>query len=422
MISPPRDRRRWAIVGLLFFGMVISYMDRGNLSIAAVPLMQEFGFSASQMGLLMSSFFWTYALFQVPGGSLIDRFGIRRIYAAAFLLWCVAAAVMGLARNFNELMILRLVLGMGEAISPLASMAFIKQNFDEREQGLPTAIYVSGLTLGPAAGAVIGTSLLEWFGWRYMFVVTGVAGCVWLVPWWLLAPREAGRSRLAPARREAAPSMRLFLSNPVAWGLASSVFFYSYYWYFVLSWIPAYLVLAHGFPNLKMGMTMAAPLAGMAVVNLAGGALADRLLRKSSAPLQVRKVFVCIGFCCASLLMALVWIDKGGPVLLVLLGSLMGVGIGAGNYWALSQAAAPRELIGRALGFQNMIAQLAGACAPLLTGILLGPQQDFRTAILVAGFCPLISAAALLLCVRERAIARLEGAWQQRTAAVPARP
>ena len=126
--------RRWAVVGLLFFGMVISYMDRGNISIAAVPLMREFGFSPAQLGLLMSMFFWTYAAFQIPAGHLIDRYGIRRIYAAAFLLWCLATAGMGLARNFSELAILRLLLGLGEPVSPLARMAFIKQNFEEREQ------------------------------------------------------------------------------------------------------------------------------------------------------------------------------------------------------------------------------------------------------------------------------------------------
>src|SRR5215204_3016043 len=156
--------RRWAVVVLIFFGMVISYMDRGNMSIAAVPLMREFGFSSAQMGLLMSMFFWTYATFQIPAGHLIDRFGIRMIYAAGFLLWCVATASMGLARSFGELAALRLLLGLGEAISPLASMAFIKQNFQESEQGLPTSIYVAGLTLGPAIGALAGASLLDEFG------------------------------------------------------------------------------------------------------------------------------------------------------------------------------------------------------------------------------------------------------------------
>ncbi len=106
----------------------------------------------------------------------------------------------------------------------------------------------------------------------------------------------------------------------------------------------------------------------------------------------------------ASALVALAWVEKGGPVLPILLGSLMGVGIGAGNYWALSQGAVESELIGRALGFQNMIAQMAGAAAPLVTGLILGPEQDFRTAILIAGGCPIISVELLVFLVRTTKI------------------
>ena len=116
--------------------------------------------------------------------------------------------------------------------------------------------------------------------------------------------------------------------------------------------------------------------------------------------IRVRKLFVCAGFFSASFLIALVCVGKGGPVLSVLLTSLMGVGIAAGNYWALSQAAAQPDIVGRALGFQNMVAQIAGAAAPLLTGLLLGPQQDFSTGILIAGVCPLVSVAAILMLVR----------------------
>ncbi|MFN7648541.1 MAG: MFS transporter [Acidobacteriota bacterium] len=388
--------RRWIVLGLLFLGIVISYLDRGNLSIAAVPIMQEFALTPAQMGLLLSSFFWTYAAFQVPGGALLDRFGIRKLYAGAFLLWCLASAAIGWARSFEEMFALRLLLGMGEAIAPLASMSFIKQNFNEREQGLPTAIYVAGLTMGPALGALIGSSLIEWLGWRAMFLATGLGGCLWVAPWWLLAPRGA-----VATVSQAEGSLVDFLKAPVAWGLSLSVFFYSYFWFFVVTWIPAYLMQAHGFPNLKMGLTMALPLGGMALVNLVGGAWADRALRGAADPLLLRRRFVCAGFSMASILLGLIWIPKGGPVIWVLLASLMGVGIGAGNYWAMSQSAVPRALVGRALGFQNMMAQVAGALAPLITGYLLGDGQDYTAAIVVAGASPLIAVGALLLFVKS---------------------
>ena len=171
--------RRWIVVGLLFFGILISYVDRGNLAIAAPRLMQDFNLSPSSMGTLLSSFFWTYAVFQIPSGYLVDRFGIRAVYGAAFLVWSLASAGVGLAQTAGQILALRLALGLAESVGPLASLAYIKRNFEENRQGLPSAIYVSGLTAGPAVGALLGGALLQWQGWRALFLVTGLAGCLW---------------------------------------------------------------------------------------------------------------------------------------------------------------------------------------------------------------------------------------------------
>src|SRR5258706_84459 len=175
--------RRWTVVGLLFFGILISYIDRGNLGLAAPRLMHEFSLSPASMGTLLSSFFWTYGAFQIPSGYLVDRFGIRVIYGFAFLIWSLASAGVGLARTPGEILVLRLVLGAAESVGPLASLAYIKRNFEEKRQGLPTAIYISGLTMGPAVGTLLGGALLQWQDWRGLFLLTGLAGCLWLPLW-----------------------------------------------------------------------------------------------------------------------------------------------------------------------------------------------------------------------------------------------
>src|ERR1700731_3017490 len=135
--------RRWGVLGLIFVGIVISYIDRGNLGIAAPSIMKEFGFTTASMGLLLSAFFWTYALFQIPAGTLIDRIGIRWIYAAAFLIWSLASAGIALSHGATDIFALRLLLGLAEAVGPIASLTFIRQNFEGSEQGLPTAIYIA---------------------------------------------------------------------------------------------------------------------------------------------------------------------------------------------------------------------------------------------------------------------------------------
>jgi MFS transporter, ACS family, D-galactonate transporter len=183
--------RRWFVVPLLFAAMLVNYIDRGNLSIVAVPLMREFGISPAAMGTLLSAFFWTYASLQMPAGYLVDRFGLKWTYAIAFFSWSMASAGIGLAGSVRQIFIMRVLLGVGESVSQPASLSFIRQNFREHEQGLPTAIHVSGMTLGPAVGALLGGVMLQRFGWRALFVATGVGALIWLIPWLLLAP--AGR-------------------------------------------------------------------------------------------------------------------------------------------------------------------------------------------------------------------------------------
>ncbi len=398
------NSRKWAVIVLLFFGVLVSYMDRGNLSIAAVPLMKDFGMSPASMGTLLSSFFWTYAFFQLPAGFLVDRFGMRMTYGLAFLFWSLASTATGFATSAGQILAARLALGMGEAVAPLASMAFIKQNFNDQQRGLPTAIYISGMTLGPAIGAFAGTALLEWYGWRTMFIVTGLAGCVWLLPWLLVAPKGTAATSSSHAVATGPVNYSRVFGTSIFWALTLSIFVYSYFWYFVLTWVPSYLVIAHGFSTLKMGATVGIPLVIMSGVSLVSGTLSDWAAAKLGSPLAVRRMFVCSGFIVASSVLSLLVITNRALVLPIFIVSLCGLGIAGGNYWAMSQMVSPPPLIGRTIGYQNTIAQIAGVVAPILTGFLLGPTKDFTTAIIVAGLCPLIAAVTVFLLLRQSGI------------------
>ena len=202
------NRRRWLVLSLVFFGIVISYIDRGNLSIAAPAIMRDFHIEPATMGVLLSSFFWTYAAFQIPAGLLVDRLGIRRAYAGGFLIWSLASASIALSRGTGDVVAMRLVLGLAESIGPLASMSFIRNNFAGKDQGLPTSIYIAGQNIGPALGALVGTVLLDQFGWRMMFAVTGLGALIWM-PCWLFG-RASRRypSRTSTPERSADASWR----------------------------------------------------------------------------------------------------------------------------------------------------------------------------------------------------------------------
>ncbi|MBK9166906.1 MAG: MFS transporter [Bryobacterales bacterium] len=390
---PESDSRRWPVVWLLFAGILIAYVDRGNLSLAAVPVMRDLSLSPTEAGTLMSAFFWTYGLFQFPAGWIIDRYGLRGTYALAFLVWSVASAAMGLAQTFGQILALRLVLGLGEAIAAPASLAYIKRHFGEQEQGLPTGIYISGLMLGPAVGALLGGMLIETMGWRPLFVLTGLAACIWLLPWWRWAPRDTPRTSAV----QAAPAAAKMPGIRIAAGLGISAFFYSYFWYFCLTWLPSYLVMTRGFSFGQMGTWMAMPLAAMAVSAMIWGRVADRMVARGAPALAVRRRFAGAGMLAGCSMLLVLLAQTPNQVLAVLMVSLTGVGLAGANYWAITQCLATGATIGRLVGYQNTLAQAAGATAPLLTGFLIERMGGFTPAIVVAGASPLLAFAAIML-------------------------
>lgn len=407
-VTIPADSRRWLVVFLLFAAILVNYLDRGNLSIAAVPLMREFSVSPPAMGALLSAFFWTYALLQIPAGYLVDRFGLKWSYAGAFLLWSIASAAVGIATSFHQILALRLLLGVGEALAVPASIAYIRENFREDQQGLPTAVYLAGMMLGPGLGALAGSFLLERLGWRLLFILTGFGGCIWILPWLMFAPGGRSKSSKITSKPAAPVDWKRLFRGPLPWGITIGAFFYSYFWYFCLTWLPSYLVMARGFSFLKMGAFTAVPLLGMAVVSAISGRLADRIIARTKRPLLVRKVFVCTGFLLGTSMLLLTGIESSAAVLGVLTFSLLGIGVASANYWALTQVVSPVSIIGRVIGYQNMVANFAGVCAPILTGVMVGETKNFGASILFAGGSLFVAAAAVFFLIRERDVNSLQ--------------
>lgn len=391
--------RRWIIVALIFLGILISYIDRGNLSIAATSIMRDFHLPPGSMGVLLSAFFWTYGSCQLPAGYIIDRYGIRLVYAAGFVLWSFVSAGIALSRHSGDVLGLRMLLGIAESVGPLASIAFIRQNFSGPEQGLPTAIYISGQNLGPACGALLGTALLDHFGWRVMFAATGLGALLWVPLWVLLVPSKR------PARFPANESVARYdpwtwtaaLSSPAFWAMSGCVLFFSYYWYFLLTWMPAYLTLARGFSTTGMGRILSIPLFTMAGLNVGFGWLADRVVARNQAVFRTRIAFAAAGLLGASSILLLNVTPGRAPVLPILVISICSFGVASSSYWAIAQHTPPAFLVGRSIGYLNTLSQMAGAIAPVITGWSLGPTKNFQFAILLAGVAPLVASVLLLL-------------------------
>ncbi len=414
--------RRWIVLALIFLGIVINYVDRGNLSVAAPWIMRDFRIAPAAMGVLLSAFFWTYGAFQIPAGAVVDRFGIRRTYAAGFLVWSLASASIALSRAPGDITGLRMLLGLAESVAPLASISFIRNNFAAQDQGLPTSIYISGQNIGPALGALVGAVLLERFGWRLMFAMTGLGALVWLPCWWVATlsdrprndPQAQGATSSFPRKRESIsraalaeepdPSQpwtwEMFLGSRTFWAMSLSILLSSYYWYFVLTWVPSYLILSRGFSTLEMGRVVFIALFAMAIVNVTAGWAVDKWAARIGVfPARLR--FAVAGYIGTGAILLLLATRDRFWTLPILTVAMCATGIGNSNFWTISQHVPPKKMVGRTIGFLNTISVAAGAAAPIVTGLILGPQKHFGPAIWVAGLSPVLAAVCLLAAGSE---------------------
>ena len=189
------SRVRWSLLALLVVSIFINFIDRSNLSIAVTDIQKELSLDDRQVGLLLSGFFWTYALCQIAAGWLVDRYDAYRVYAAGFLVWSAATALTGFAAGFGVLFGLRLVLGAGESVAYPAYSRMIADDFPERRRGLANALLDAGSKAGPAVGTLIGGLIVARWGWRPLFLALGFGALAWLVPWVLAIPRGTVSAR-----------------------------------------------------------------------------------------------------------------------------------------------------------------------------------------------------------------------------------
>src|SRR5438094_2225482 len=186
--STPASRTANRVIALLALAALINYIDRGNLSIASSLLKDELNLSASQLGILLSSFFWTYSLFLPVSGWLADRFDAKWVMAFGFFLWSGATAMTGSLHAFVALLAARLILGMGESVAYPCYARTLVRHVPEVGRGFANAPIAAGVGCGPALGTFFGGTLLARFGWRSFFIVLGVVSMAWLVPWFAWIP------------------------------------------------------------------------------------------------------------------------------------------------------------------------------------------------------------------------------------------
>jgi MFS family permease len=396
---------RWGLLALLALGALVAFVDRINISAAltTAPFKEHFNLSDVDRGWINSAFFWSYALFQVPMGWIVDRYGVKRPYAICFAIWCLASAAIGLMSALWGLILMRLIVGAAEAIVVPASYRWIRNNFHPNNSGAAVGFYMLGAKFGPAIGAPLAAWLIVSFDWRLMFLITGLAGLVWLVPWMLFQkndlPQKAAAAAAAVKAKTVDMPLLKILRSPLIWGTLVVNFCYNYFTFFCMTWMPAYLVEQRGLTLEKMGLYTFYSFMGIALVALASGWLCDRLIQRYGRPVLFRKIFVVSGFAIACTVLLGALTDDVNTALFWNVVSLSGLGLTTANNLALcSLTLIPAPIVGRVKGIQNVATALAGGVAPLVTGWLLHVTGSFVAPMsLIFGFLVLGGLTVLVM-------------------------
>ncbi|MGA8154315.1 MAG: MFS transporter [Terriglobales bacterium] len=389
MPSKAVPRSQSPMLVLLALSLFINFIDRGNLSIAAPLLKHELGLSASQLGILLSSFFWTYASCQMISGWLVDRFDVGWVLAAGFFLWSAATSITGIVHGFAALITLRLVVGAGESVAFPSYSKILSRHFPEARRGFANALIIAGFGCGPAVGALLGGTLMARYGWRPFFIILGLSSMLWLVPWLHWRPGETPGT---PSALLCAPAISQILRQTSFWGTCAGLFCGNYVLYFLLTWLPSFLVQERHLSMQRMGWTGGAAYLLTAVSALICGWLSDRQIRARQTPTRVRKTFTAGGLAAAAVFLPGCVLAGPRLSLFMLMVASVAYGMYASNLWAVTQTLAGPQAAGRWTGFQNLVGNLAGVLAPAITGLVVD-----RTGHFFGGFA-ITAAIALLGC------------------------
>jgi MFS family permease len=401
--SNPGLTQRWAVLALLALGVLISFVDRTSISatLADADFIRHFALNDVDRGWINAAFFWSYGVFQIPMGWVADRYGVKWPYAISFALWCVATALMGAVTALTSLVVMRLIIGMAEAIVIPASYRWIRNNFDESQNGLAVGILAMGNKFGPALGAPVGAWFIVHYSWQTMFVVTGLVGLFWLVPWLTMVRSDfPSKAQIAISDRSArSASLGSIMTSPVVWGGMITNFCYGYFTFYCMTWMPAYLVEQRNLSISRSGLFTFFSFAGIAIVAALAGWAADRVIASGRDPILVRKAFTVTGFAGGCTVLLGAYANSLELALFWNVLSLSLLGLVTANNLVLSRLTLiPKQAIGLVTGVQQVATSLAGGVASSLSGWLLHKSGSYDLPMMVIlGFLVVGAMATILL-------------------------
>jgi len=394
-------RRRWGIAFLLGFGVLVNFFDRVNLSVSQAALHETFGISTVTFGFLLSAYSWTYAVFQLPSGLILDRFGVKLVGRIGALVWSVASFAAAISTGLAGFLGARLLLGIGEAPTFPGNAKAVGYWFPAEERSLATAIFDSAAKLSSAIGVPLLGILLLRFGWRWSFAATGFLSLVYFILFYAFYRNPSEDKSLSAAERnfisqhgaqpedpaksaEGAPFAYLLRQRKV-WGLVLGFASYNYTFYLLLTWMPSYLSSAHHVDLLHSVLYTSVPWLFATFTDIfVGGWLVDKLIKQGRDASLVRQSILIGGTTLGLGMLGAAYAQSAITALVWISVAIGGLSAAAPVAWSLPSLIAPRESVGTVGGIMNFGSQLSAISAPIATGYIASMTHSFFWAFGVA--------------------------------------
>ena len=348
----------------------------------ALPLVaHDLRFGPQMKGVLLSAFFWSYALMQIPVGWAVDRVNLRWLFAIMFLLWSLAQGLTGLATSLGMLMVFRILLGIGESVYMPGSVKIISLLFAPAERGSATGLFHCGSFLGLVIGAPLTAVIISRYGWHYMFPIVGLMALPWLAVWLPAFPSHlsGGDSARSPEPREQRRRTGPISFNRNLVGICIGEFTSGYLWFLLVTWLPDYLIAGRHLGLVTAGLYASLPYLIFTVTEPLGGWIADKLVRSGYSENIVRKSVVSVGSLFGLLLIPATRVSSPATAIWLTAGAML-VGLSWAQTWVFPQGCAPRDEVGAWSGVANFVANIGGVVAPLATGFLVAHTGSYRSA------------------------------------------
>ena len=400
--------RRYTVIVLFALSTVLCYVDRVNISIAIIPLAHAKGYSEAQRGLILSSFFWGYLWFQLPGGLFADRFGGKRVLGAGVALWSIATFFTPIATaSFGLLLFMRGALGAGEAVNFPAIHSIAARWTPASERARAISLHLSGTALGTIIALLASPPIIIAFGWEAVFYISGLLGLLWLAIWWWkaadwpenargvstaeMAEIRAGRSEVDAA--EAIPWGKI-CREPAVWAIVMAHLCNNFGFYILLLWLPSYLDHTFHVPLKDLGVMAVVPYLAAFVVGNCSGWLADGLQRRGMRMTAVRKTLQTIAFGLgAAAVCAMPFAHSAVQAVILATVSIGGTAIGMGGWGVNHLDVAPRYA-GILMGISNTFATLPGIIGVAATGFIVQATGSYSGVFYLAAAVYLVGLVA----------------------------